>query len=226
MGVEENRPAGKLPGTPYSSIWHYLGNAAVAALWFYLTARNVRHILGTHAFFSWDVLVNDALLLRNGSLTVLFLLRRPAKEVSRRAKEWLIAGAGTLLGGFYLTEGARPLFPAYMHGAVYFLMVLALLLGIMAIISLGWSFGIVPANRGIKNKGLYSLVRHPIYSFYILFDLTLIGMMFSWLNLAVLYAFVITCYLRAVYEERLLREDAAYREYAKKTRYMFIPGIF
>jgi protein-S-isoprenylcysteine O-methyltransferase Ste14 len=223
MSDEKNIPAGRVSS---SRLWHYLANAAVAAIWFYLTARNVRHVRAAHGAFSWDVLVNDALLLRNGSLTVLFLLRRPAKEVSRRAKEWLVAVAGTLLGGFYLTEGARPLLPIYMHGAAYLLMVLAILLGIFAIISLGWSFGIVPANRGIKKKGIYSIVRHPIYSFYILFDLALIAMMFSWLNLAVLYGFVITCYLRAVYEERLLREDSAYREYAEKTRYMFIPGIF
>jgi protein-S-isoprenylcysteine O-methyltransferase Ste14 len=224
MDANENTLAGKRPAGRHSRLWHYLANAAVAAIWFYLTARNAG--LRAHGPFDWDMLVKDALLLRNGSLTVLFLLRRPAKEVSHRAKEWLVAMAGTLLGGFYITEGARPLLPASIHGAVYFLMVIALLLGIFAIISLGWSFGIVPANRGVKKKGLYSLVRHPIYAFYILFDLALICLMFSWLNLAVLYGFVITCYLRATYEERLLREDSAYREYAEKTRYMFIPGIF
>ena len=35
---------------------------------------------------------------------------------------------------------------------------------IAALLSLQRSFGIVPANRGIREGGLYRIVRHPLYA--------------------------------------------------------------
>lgn len=207
-----------------SRLVHYLVNIAVGGIWLYVTIGGLRHFRASDGY-TLNVVIGVALWLRNGSLAVLFLLRRPASAASTVVKEWLVAIAGTLIGILYSTENARSLMHDYSRGIVSFVMLFALLLSITAIISLGRSFGIVPANRGIITTGLYSFVRHPIYACYIIFDICLLSVMFSWLNLAVVCGFVMTCYLRAYYEERLLRQDHSYNEYIKRTPYMFCPYI-
>ena len=201
---------------------HYLTNAAVAVCWLGVTLTS--NPVGRQDNI-WRFLISVAILTRNGSLTALFLLRRPPEKVSKEIKEWIIAIIGSFIGTFYLWSN-RPLVPEAFLVPIYSIMITALLAGIAAIVTLGCSFGVVPANRGIKQNGLYRFVRHPIYSFYIIFDLGLICISFSPRNAVVFLGFVIACYLRASYEEKLLHLDPAYRDYAGKTRYMFLPGIF
>ena len=76
--------------------------------------------------------------------------------------------------------------------------------------SLGRSFGLMPANRGVVSTGLYRIVRHPIYIGYLI---THVGFVLAnpaiW-NLLLLVAADIALLLRAVCEERTLARDAAY----------------
>ena len=51
----------------------------------------------------------------------------------------------------------------------------AICLVIVGKITLGRSFGIVPANRGIVDKGPYLLVRHPIYAGYLVSHLAFVA---------------------------------------------------
>jgi protein-S-isoprenylcysteine O-methyltransferase Ste14 len=203
---------------------HYFANAAVAIFWLGIFMTQLRNLLGPQENI-WRFLISLAVLLRNGSLIALFLLRRPPEMVSREIKEWVIAVFGSFIGILYLWT-SHSLVPQALQAPIYSIMITALLAGIAAIVTLGFSFGIVPANRGIKTNGLYRFVRHPIYSFYLIFDLGLICISFSLRNMAVFLGFAIACYLRASYEEKLLRLDPAYRDYAGKTPYMFLPGIF
>jgi protein-S-isoprenylcysteine O-methyltransferase Ste14 len=104
-------------------------------------------------------------------------------------------------------------------------MVVAAFLSAIAVVNLGRSFGIVPANRGIKTKGFYAVVRHPLYSLYILHDIGWNLNCFTPRNICVFFLYCLLAYGRAKCEERLLRQVPAYKEYANKTRYMFFPGI-
>ncbi len=203
---------------------HHLINLAVALLLGLSVYKTTEFALSQE--LAWNTFLQLALAVRNGSLTVLFLIRRPAMASSRQIWEWILAIVGTFLGYLYMTEGAYPLFPPHAHGPIYVLLLVAMVLSIVAILSLGRSFGIVPANRGIQTKGLYAFVRHPIYACYLVFDTVFISIRFSWINLTIFGFFVLAQYLRAVCEEKLLRRDPVYREYAEKTRYMFIPGLF
>jgi protein-S-isoprenylcysteine O-methyltransferase Ste14 len=88
------------------------------------------------------------------------------------------------------------------------------------------SFGITPANRGVKITGAYRFVRHPMYAGYLLVHIGVLVVMFSPYNLAV-YAIGWTAQiLRLLAEERLLGEDPAYRDYMAQVRWRLIPGIF
>ncbi len=105
-------------------------------------------------------------------------------------------------------------------------MCVALILGILTQINLGRSFGILIARRRIKTKGLYGIVRHPMYFTDILFKVGLFLKMPSWGNTAVL-VLGLACYIyRAILEERFLAQSPEYREYMKQVRYRLLPGIF
>lgn len=90
---------------------------------------------------------------------------------------------------------------------------------------LGRSFGIVAANRGVKDQGVYRVVRHPMYLGYMLNHVGFLLMFLSVWNIAI-YALTWTMfYLRAIEEEKFLRRDPRYCDYADKVRYRLLPGI-
>ncbi|MHC4308898.1 MAG: methyltransferase family protein [Planctomycetota bacterium] len=203
----------------YPCFWHWLVSIAVASVWGYYAYKGLMN-LSTTAYF----VLNIAMLFRNTSLTLLFLLRRPSRLTSQRLRDWFVAIAGTFVTYLYATRGTQSIFPSLVPTA-YVVMVTAAFLSAIAVVSLGRSFGIVPANRGIKTKGLYAVVRHPIYSLYMLHDIGWNLNCFSGYNVCVFLLYCLLTYGRAKCEERLLRQDSAYREYALKTRYMFLLGI-
>lgn len=103
---------------------------------------------------------------------------------------------------------------------------LGILMQIGAKASLGFSFGLAPANRGIKRQGAYRFVRHPIYASYLVAHIGFILSFFSVFNLLVL-CFNWTCQIIRIFEEeKILKQDAAYVAYAQQVRWRLIPGIF
>lgn len=107
-----------------------------------------------------------------------------------------------------------------------FLEVAGAILTFGAFLSLNNSFGIAPENRGIKTKGMYRIVRHPMYSGYLLTETGFVLNNFSPFNLLILATAGFFLVLRLQGEERLLREDPAYRAYARKTLWKLAPFLF
>ena len=106
------------------------------------------------------------------------------------------------------------------------LQVAGVLFAIYGKASLGRSFGLVAANRGIVSDGPYRIVRHPIYLGYLATHVGFLLTNWSPWNTAiyiVIYFFQIS---RILSEEQLLREDEAYRAYCQRVRYRLIPSIF
>jgi protein-S-isoprenylcysteine O-methyltransferase Ste14 len=95
-----------------------------------------------------------------------------------------------------------------------------------AFLSLNRSFGIAPENRGIKSMGFYRIIRHPMYFGYALAEMGFVINNFSYYNLTVFALAISFTLLRLQAEERVLRKDPAYLEYAKKVRWKLIPLIF
>jgi protein-S-isoprenylcysteine O-methyltransferase Ste14 len=101
-----------------------------------------------------------------------------------------------------------------------------LLVVIAGKLSLGRSFGLMPANRGIVSTGLYRVVRHPIYMGYLVTHAAFFAANPSTWNLAVLVTGDIALMARAVCEEATLARDAEYREYQTRVRWRIVPGVF
>ncbi|MGF6547374.1 methyltransferase family protein [Paraburkholderia youngii] len=92
--------------------------------------------------------------------------------------------------------------------------------------SLGRSFGLLPANRGVVVAGPYRVVRHPLYLGYLVTDIGFLAANFGMHNLIVIVAQWTLQVVRIVMEEQLLSNDAAYREYTRRVHYRLIYGVF
>lgn len=85
----------------------------------------------------------------------------------------------------------------------------------------------VQAGQRVIDTGLYSLVRHPMYSATLLLFLSMpivLGSIYSFL-IFLAYPFIIA--KRIQHEEKFLEEQlAGYREYTQKVKYRLIPFIW
>jgi protein-S-isoprenylcysteine O-methyltransferase Ste14 len=163
------------------------------------------------------------LLLISECLVILFLLvRRVPSEVSLSPVDWFVAVGGTTLP-LLVTTGGEPLVPSSISGV---LMLVGLATNVWAKLALRRSFGIVAANRGVKTRGPYRFIRHPMYFGYVI---TQIGFFLSnptfW-NFAIYAAALTLQVLRMLAEERTLSQDPKYKTYAVEVRYRLIPYLF
>jgi protein-S-isoprenylcysteine O-methyltransferase Ste14 len=155
------------------------------------------------------------------AVAVAFLVRRRASSVSGRPLDWAIALGGSF-GGFLLRPGGLEV------GSDLGLMlqVAGLICWTLAFVTLGRSFGLVAADRGVVTRGPYRLVRHPLYASYMVTQLGYLFQSASAWNLAVL-GLVWSCQAaRSVAEERLLTTTRPYQEYRSLVRWRLIPGIW
>jgi len=154
-----------------------------------------------------------------------YVLRRQPIVVSRSAFAWIAAGLGAfglvLARPHYLPVGGDDYEILYMS-----LQLGSALLAIASVLTLGRSFGVVAANRGIKTRGPYRIVRHPIYASY------LVGMVGyalenpSFRNL-ILFSTVIGFQVARIRsEEQCLLDDPEYRSYKRRVRYRLVPFVY
>lgn len=183
-------------------------------------------IFAAAAFSAWQ---------RNGHIPMLLLAaqevlivglvvtRRRSVVETRAAWDWVLALAGTSAP---LLQRPAPTDLAALAASGIGLQIVGAGLSVFATISLGRSFGVVAANRGVRTGGLYRWVRHPLYGSYMVGYIGfLLGNPTAW-NL-LLIATTFTCqYLRARAEERVLAQDPAYAAYMKTVRWRFWPHIF
>lgn len=188
-------------------------------------------ILALAVTFAWRM-VHDAMvnghgynyLVLIGELLVigLVLISRPAKEISGRWQDWAIGLAGTCAPMLLMpAETSLP-------GAAFFvaLATLSICLQLVGKASLFRSFGVVAANRGVVTRGLYRVVRHPIYASYCIAHIAFLGLNPSVWNLAIIFACWIFHIGRIAAEERILGADPAYAVYRERVRWRLLPGVY
>jgi protein-S-isoprenylcysteine O-methyltransferase Ste14 len=161
------------------------------------------------------------LLLSEGLVVLLLLIRRPTDRISTKGLDWALAVGGTFVV-LLVGQGGAPL-----HGPLgAVLMLLGLAIHVGAKLSLFRSFGVVAANRGVKAGGLYRLVRHPMYAGYMLTHVGFLLVAPSLWNLAVYAAAWAFLVARIYAEEKVLSEDPAYLALKGRVRYRLLPGLF
>ena len=194
-----------------------LARTVVGALFVFLSINLLGDFLRTQR-------ITGLLLLVSESLVVVFtVMRRRAYLVDTSAAALTITGIA-LLGPPLLRTGDVPgLLPdaltALVSGA-------AVCFVIAGKITLGRSFGIVPANRGVVDKGPYLLVRHPIYAGYLVTHLAFVAAYPRPWNIAVVIISDAALVWRALFEERLLRQDERYQAYCGRVGWHLVPGVF
>ena len=156
-------------------------------------------------------------------IAILYIIRRQPITVSRAPLAWVAAVVGCtgmLLGrpAYNPVGGLEPL---------YFLLQLAgVAAALLTLLTLGRSFGIVAANRGLKTTGPYGIVRHPLYFAYLL---TMTGYLLenpSARNVIILGAVTAAQIIRIGEEEKCLNTDPEYRGYRQRVRFRLVPYLY
>jgi protein-S-isoprenylcysteine O-methyltransferase Ste14 len=165
-----------------------------------------------------------ALLVISELLGVLLILsRRFATTVSTRPLDWALSLIAVNLPLLVTPASASTFLPSQISTALMFA---GMIIQISAKVGLWRSFGVVPANRGIKTNGPYRLVRHPMYAGY---TLTHIGFLLGFPSLqnALLYLTALLIDIaRLMREERILNQDTLYRQYADRVTHRLLPHVF
>jgi protein-S-isoprenylcysteine O-methyltransferase Ste14 len=163
------------------------------------------------------------LLLSEGGVAFFVLIRRPTAAISVRLGDWLLATTATAAPLMIVPVDSSP---AMLVTPGVLLVVVGICVQVASKLVLRRSFGIAPANRGVKVSGPYRFVRHPMYAGYLLSNIGMFLLMPSPINLAI-YAIGWTAQiLRILAEERLLAQDETYRDFQQTTRFRLIPGLF
>jgi protein-S-isoprenylcysteine O-methyltransferase Ste14 len=176
-----------------------------------------------HDFVQTRRVTGLLLLVSESLVVVLVIFRRRAVQVDRTTMARVIT-AISMTGPPLLRAGAEsPLLPdmltAMVSGA-------GLALVIAAKMTLGRSFGLVPANRGVVINGPYRFMRHPIYAGYVISHVAFLAAHPTFMNISIVVVADSVLVWRALLEERTLLGDERYRAYSERVAWHVIPGVF
>jgi protein-S-isoprenylcysteine O-methyltransferase Ste14 len=164
------------------------------------------------------------LLLVSESLVVIFtVFRRPARTVDRATSTRLVTAIAVIGPALLRPIDDRGLVPDEVT-AVF--VAIGACVVIAAKMTLGRSFGIAPANRGIVASGPYSLIRHPIYAGYLVAHVGFLVAHPTLWNVVLLTVSDICLVIRTSLEERVLSKDTAYRRYCRRVGWRLVPGVY
>ena len=214
ISVDEEQ---RLDWNALGRLLHWPMNFCVAAFWFLFVYSSYLRWQQTGQMSSLG------LVAVNGVLCVLFLTRRASTDTSHRVQDWVIAFATVGLSMLLRPEPGTNSSLTALALPIQAVGIAALL---GSLLSLGRSYGVLPANRGIKRAGLYRLIRHPIYASELIFYLGFLLENISARNLEFVILITAGQVYRLVSEERLLSRDEGYRDYVRAVKFRLVPGIF
>jgi protein-S-isoprenylcysteine O-methyltransferase Ste14 len=220
------RDAAELPDRPVSltpprlnpALTDVVSRACIGTLFTLLTINLFAEFMRTGHVTGLLLVVGESLVV------VLTIMRRRAIAVDRSAAAAILTTV-SLVGPVLLraTDAETPLAADQVTAMVSAIGLVIVVLGKM---TLGRSFGVVPANRGVVVRGPYKFVRHPIYAGYLITHAAfLMANPASW-NVAIVVVGDFALVFRALMEERVLSHDAAYQQYCKRVGWHLVPGVF
>ncbi len=162
-------------------------------------------------------LPNALLVMITSGALVLFIIRR---DPTTTGSAWEMAVA--LLGTFIVAFLPGPQVPDTNWLATS-IQVVGLVGWAAALVSLGRSLGIAPADRGLVQHGLYRFVRHPMYASEMIFFLGFFIAVPTWRSAVMILAWIALQIIRLLREERIL---AGYPDYRARVRWRLFPGVW
>jgi len=196
----------------------FLARVTVGALFTVLSINLLSDYMRTGHVTGLLLLVGESLVV------VLTIARRRAISVDRSAVAVIMTMVSLAGPALLRATEAQP--PLATDEVTALLSAVGLMLVVAGKMALGRSFGVVPANRGVVVRGPYSLVRHPIYTGYLITHVAfLMAHPVPW-NVSVILLADIALILRALMEERVLSADASYQQYCQRVGWHLVPGVF
>lgn len=192
-------------------------NALLATLYVVFAGANLLQWRSTHRPVGLGILLLELMA------AVLFMVRRDPWATSRQPVAWI----ATAIGSWGMLV-ARPAYdPAFGAEALFFtVQIVGALAAASSLGVLGRSFGLVAANRGVRTKGPYGIVRHPLYASYFLADLGYVLENPSTWNVCVLVCVVVFQLVRIRTEESCLLADDSYVRYCARVPYRLVPRVW
>ena len=203
--------------SPRRNTSELLARATVSVLFTLLTVNILRDFLHTGRITGLLLLVSEALVI------VLTVIRRPAHVVDRSVRAAMVTAISVVGPPLLMPSDAGGLVP---DGVTAAASALGLAFVVLGKLTLGRSFGLVPANRGVVIRGPYALVRHPIYSGYLITHLAFLIAHPRWWTAVVIGIADTALIARALIEERVLNGDAEYQAYCRRVEWHLVPGLF
>src|SRR5262249_15424229 len=141
------------------------------------------------------------LLVSESMVPVLLIVRRKASVVDRSVPGTLTTIISIAAPFFVRAGDVAGLMPDPVTASIS---IAGLAVIIAGKLTLGRSFGLVPANRGVVDGGPYAVVRHPIYAGYLVTHAAFVLAHPTGWNLAILITADVSLVVRALFEERVL----------------------
>ena len=188
------------------------GNVLPAMVWMFLVANQALN----SAFPPSPS--TAGLVLINTVAMILFVVRRDPTKVAGKI-DGAIALAGTFSVSFLKDAGQlqdAELLPTLIQAA-------GVLGWAVALSTLGRSFGVVPADRGLVRHGPYRFIRHPVYAFETLFVLGYLAAVPTPRTFIVIAVWAVLQVVRIIREERII---GGYDEYRQGVRWRLIPFVW
>jgi protein-S-isoprenylcysteine O-methyltransferase Ste14 len=218
MERRETRPPGLTSGsTRAQQVARVTANVVGAVGAAYFANITLQTYLRTHRLLGAGFFVEQMIVV------AVYLLRRPAREVTRRTRDWVLAFGGTFVPVLLRPDGAHP--PLGVNLGIAF-QVLGLAICVWSFLVLGRSFGFAAADRGLVRGGPYGVVRHPIYGAYLLIQG---GYVLQSVSLRNVIVFLVASGFnvgRALAEDALLAGNPGHDSYRAKVRWRLLPGVW
>ena len=192
------------------------GNVAGAAVAVYLLLPNLQFFLRTGRP------IGVVFVVQQVWVAAVFLTRRAPRTVSRRPMDWIAAYAGWFTSFLIRPSG---LHPTWGVAVGFWVQVLGLLLWAWSFSTLARSYGIVPADRGLVTGGAYAVVRHPLYSAYMVGGIGYLMQSLSTWN-AVIDAIAVAWQLFRVRAEERHLDGPDYAAYRARVPWRLCPGLW
>jgi len=190
------------------------GDILAAFLWAGLAALRLALLLSTPS------VLQGGLALFALTFPLLFIVRRPARAQGPQSTFWL-----AMFATFVPISLLRPNGPGW-AGLGEAVQVVGLGLAVVALWTLNRSFGVAPAHRGLVTRGVYKLVRHPVYTGELLSIAGYCIGYASTLNWVIWVLLAVLQVARIFAEEKLLSDDVEYQAYQQRVRWRLVPGLW